>query len=249
MSHLEEVTKVDILDESTYDKVLSKETQSTLEDSDKDLGYHKEDGLKITNNPTPELRVFAVLSLLTAESKVGATGLKRGFSSREVKDRHGLSKCTKTYKNALDSLAETELVNKDDGHTQRYYIADDVELGPAFDVDTQEELENLVVANENDAKKPQYIGTLLPGMGEMVEAAGNEQLAESPVAIAKAALSVGAALSLVGVLEFATPGVIPSTDFLEGIWLLLSFGIAATIGGLLQCGDVWLHNHTSVVPR
>jgi hypothetical protein len=243
MSHLKEVTKVDILNESTYDKVLSKEAQSMLEEADKDFGYHKENGLKITNKPTHELRVFAVLSLLTVESKIYATVLKRGFCSREVKDRHGLSKCTRTYKNALDSLADTKLVNKDNGHTQRYYIADDVELGPAFDVDTEEELENLVVANENDTKKPQYIGTLLPGMGEMIDAAGNKQLAESPVAIAKAALSVGVALSLVGVLQFATPGVVPSMDFLEGIWLLFSFGIAATIGGLLQRGDVWLQTH------
>jgi hypothetical protein len=243
MDNRKQLTNIDTLKKPIYDEVLSEEAKSLLEDADDNFGYTKE-RLEFRNEVAHELRVFAVLSLMTVESEVCGHGLKNGFSSNEVMNRHAASDCRSVYKTALESLTEVGLVVKDQKSNQTdYYIHPDIELGPVFDIDTEEELENLVVANKEDAKKPQYIGTLLPGMGGMVEAAGNKQLAESPVAIGKGTLSVGVALSLVGVLQFATPGVVPSMDFLEGIWLLFSFGIAATIGGLLQRGDVWIQTH------
>jgi len=66
---------------------------------------------------------------------------------------------------------------------------------------------------------------------------------DCPLAAGKASLSVGIVLDLCGVMQFATPGVVPSMEFLEGVWLLLSVGFAATIGGLLQYVATWRYNN------
>ena len=239
-----DILNLDDHQKETYEKILSPKAKSCLKIADNNFGYDPEKNeVAFSADPVYPLRVFGVLSLMIARSEVEGHGLKNGFSATEVQRRHEKNNNVGDYSEALELLAKAGLVIADDGRgPTRYYLHPDVSLGPVFEDASTTDLDKIVVANEETATSPNYIATLLPGMGDLIDAAGNDQLFERPLASGKAGLSVCVVLSLGAVLQFATPSVTPAVDFLMAAWLILSVGIAATCGGLLQGCDLWLHN-------
>jgi len=245
MSKPDEV-RIDTHSIETYDKILSPEAQSRLKAANNSFGYDPDkeiiDSGFLYQQAHP-LRVFGVLSLMTAESRQLGHGLKNGFLPTEVMDRHGVTDDPHPYIDAVESLAEIGLVVRDEsGRHTAYYIHPDVGVGPVFHPESQYELSDIVVANEDHAELPNYIATLLPGLGDLITAAGKDKLFDRPLATGKAGLSVGFLLSLFAVVQLAAVGVTPTVELLKAAWLMLSVGSAATVGGLLQRGDLWLHD-------
>jgi len=239
-----DILNLDIHQKKTYDEILSPEAKSCLKTADNNFGYDPDKNeAPLLVGPVYPLRVFGVLSLMIARSEIEGHGLKNGFSAAEVQRRHQKNNNVGDYSKALKLLVKAGLVVADDGRgPTRYYLHPKVSLGPVFEDASTRDLDKIVVANEETATSPNYIATLLPGMGDLMEAAGNDQLFERPLASGKAGLSVGVVLSLGAVLQFATPGVTPGVDFLMATWLILSVGIAATCGGFVQGCNLWLHN-------
>jgi len=239
-----EKLNLDEYSKENCNRILSADAKDCFNDPANDLGYRRcEDMINFYHNTVHPLRVFGVLSLLTAESKAKENGGVFGFAATEVQKRHQQRKNVGDYTKVLQALTQAGLVAAKDGTGPTIYTLHvDVDLGPAFEDATQAELDQIVVTNEEIAESPDYIVTLLPGMGDLVTAASNDRLFERPGATGWAALSVGAVLSLVAVLQFATPGVTPSDDLLMGAWLILSVGLAAGAGGLLRWGELRLHD-------
>lgn len=253
-----EITTVESLGAPTLKRTLSEKAKDRLEASEVDLGYTRTGGVDRDYITTVhELRIFGVLSLLMTEGRIlgaeindnnddtdgnadnnnGNHLTKSAFCVTEIMNRHKASDCRRLYNRAINRLLDVGLIKSHEtGESTVYYVNPEVGLGPAFDISSEEELKNLKVMNEDAAEASYYQAVVLPGIGDLIEAVENNQLFVRPVALGKAALSVGSLLALVGIAYISTPRLTPSIELLVVAWMILSTGITATTVGGYQRG-------------